>query len=140
MKAGQFVLFNERTVHHSEPNRSQKRRIGLAVRVIMPIVKVLQWDAPEHALVQIAGEDRLQFNRTTQPPFEELYTMGMTDEEKFRFDLNGYLLLREAILTPDEIAEIKDKSSACSAIRSRWNRTSAPCPAVLRNSSLITPR
>ena len=68
MKAGQFVLFNERTVHHSEPNRSQKRRIGLAVRVIMPIVKVLQWDAPEHALVQIAGEDCLQFNRTTQPP------------------------------------------------------------------------
>ena len=68
MKAGQFVLFNERTVHHSEPNRSQKRRIGLAVRVIMPIVKVLQWDAPEHALVQIAGEDHLQFNRTTQPP------------------------------------------------------------------------
>ena len=55
-------------MHHSEPNRSQKRRIGLAVRVIMPIVKVLQWDAPEHALVQIAGEDRLQFNRTTQPP------------------------------------------------------------------------
>ena len=34
--------------------------------------------------------------------------MGMTDEEKFRFDLNGYLL-REAILTPDEIAEIKDR-------------------------------
>ena len=34
--------------------------------------------------------------------------MGMTDEEKFRFDLNGYLL-REAILTPDEIAEIKDQ-------------------------------
>ena len=50
--------------------------------------------------------------------------MGMTDEEKFRFDLNGYLL-REAILTPDEIAEIDQKSSACSTIRSRWNRTGA---------------
>ena len=40
--------------------------------------------------------------------------MGMTDEEKFRFDLNGYLL-REAILTPDEIAEIKGPSRAHAA-------------------------
>jgi hypothetical protein len=34
--------------------------------------------------------------------------MGMTDEEKFRFDLTGYLL-REAILSADEIAAIKEQ-------------------------------
>lgn len=63
MKAGEFILFNERTVHHSEPNRSQKRRIGLAVRVIIPIVKVLSYDAPGHGLVQVSGEDALAFNK-----------------------------------------------------------------------------
>ena len=34
--------------------------------------------------------------------------MGMTDEEKFRFDLNGYLI-RPAILTQDEIAAVLDQ-------------------------------
>jgi len=34
--------------------------------------------------------------------------MGMTDEEKFRFDLSGFLV-RPAILTPDEVAEIVDQ-------------------------------
>ena len=63
MQPGEFILFNERTVHHSEPNRSDKRRIGLAVRVIVPIVKVLQWDSPNHTLMVIHGEDRLGFNK-----------------------------------------------------------------------------
>lgn len=34
--------------------------------------------------------------------------MGMTEEEIFRFDLTGFLL-RPAILTPDEVAEISDQ-------------------------------
>ncbi len=34
--------------------------------------------------------------------------MSMTEEEKFLFDLNGYIL-REAILSSDEILEIKDQ-------------------------------
>ncbi len=62
MQPGEFVLFNERTLHHSEANRSNKRRIGLAVRVILPIVKVLNWDSPEHHLIGIHGEDRVQIN------------------------------------------------------------------------------
>ena len=67
MQPGEFILFNERTVHHSELNRSQKRRIGLAVRVVVPIVKVLRWDAPEHALVQISGSDPMGFNKVVEP-------------------------------------------------------------------------
>ena len=70
MKPGEFILFNERTVHHSEPNRSQKRRIGLAVRVVVPIVKVLTWDSPEHALLQISGRDPMGLNTVTQPPLD----------------------------------------------------------------------
>lgn len=68
MKAGEFILFNERTVHHSEPNRSNKRRIGLAVRVVIPIVKVLSYDGPGHALVQISGQDAMAFNKLIDPP------------------------------------------------------------------------
>jgi ectoine hydroxylase-related dioxygenase (phytanoyl-CoA dioxygenase family) len=68
MEPGQFVLFNERTLHHSEPNRSAQRRIGLAVRAIVPLVQVLSWDSPAHALVLARGRDRLGFNRTTEPP------------------------------------------------------------------------
>ena len=62
MQPGEFVLFNERTLHHSEANRSDKRRIGLAVRVILPIVKVFDWDAPQHELIVVHGEDPVQFN------------------------------------------------------------------------------
>jgi len=62
MQPGEFVLFNERTLHHSEANRSNKRRIGLAVRVILPIVKIFRWDSPEHKTIVIHGEDRVKFN------------------------------------------------------------------------------
>ena len=70
MRPGEFILFNERTVHHSEPNRSQKRRIGLAIRVVVPIVKVLSWDGPDHGLVQLSGHDPLGFNKIVDPPIE----------------------------------------------------------------------
>ena len=53
----------ERTLHHSEMNRSDKRRIGLAVRVIVPIVKVFNWDSPQHKLIVIHGKDPVQFNK-----------------------------------------------------------------------------
>ncbi len=62
MKPGEFVLFNERTLHHSEANRSNKRRIGLAVRVILPIVKIFKWDTPKHKVIVIHGKDRVKIN------------------------------------------------------------------------------
>ena len=68
MEAGEFIIFNERTVHHSNANVSTKRRIGLAVRMILPIVKVLNWDSPDHALIQVTGDDLMGFNRHTKPP------------------------------------------------------------------------
>ncbi len=66
MQPGEFVLFNERTLHHSEANRSDKRRIGLAVRVIVPIVKVFNWDSPNHKLIEISGKDTVQFNKRSE--------------------------------------------------------------------------
>ena len=68
MQPGEFILFNERTLHHSEANHSELRRIGLAVRVIVPIVTVLKYDSPDHALHLIHGKDTLGFNRIVEPP------------------------------------------------------------------------
>ena len=70
LEPGQFMLFNERTMHHSEPNRSGRRRIGLAIRVIIPMVRVLEFDSPNHRIMQISGEDRLGFNPHVDPPME----------------------------------------------------------------------
>jgi hypothetical protein len=68
MQAGQFFLFNEKTLHHSEPNRSSKRRLGLAVRVTLPFVKV-DHNAlfKGHKVIVLRGRD-LGINDVAQPP------------------------------------------------------------------------
>ena len=68
MQPGEFILFNERTLHHSEANHSDLRRIGLAVRAIIPIVKVLQYDSDDHTLQVIRGTDPMGFNRLGPAP------------------------------------------------------------------------
>lgn len=68
LRPGEFFLFNERTLHHSEPNRSGKRRMGVAVRVIPPIVRVLEADSVHHKMILIHGQDRLGFNPLMPPP------------------------------------------------------------------------
>ena len=68
MQPGEFILFNERTLHHSEANHSSLRRIGLAVRAIIPIVKVLEYDSDDHALQVIRGTDPMRFNRLGPAP------------------------------------------------------------------------
>jgi non-haem Fe2+, alpha-ketoglutarate-dependent halogenase len=47
MKAGQFVIFTEQTIHGSPPNRSNRPRRGMAFRVIPPEV-VAYGDATVH--------------------------------------------------------------------------------------------
>jgi ectoine hydroxylase-related dioxygenase (phytanoyl-CoA dioxygenase family) len=71
LKPGEFFIFNERTLHHSFPNNSKKRRLGLAVRVTVPFVRVYHDDAklfPGHKNMVLCGEDRMGFNRLTNPP------------------------------------------------------------------------
>ena len=66
MRAGEFVLFNERTLHHSFANSSDQRRLGLAIRYIPPLTRVTDYDrhGPQpHVLPVVAGTDRLGFNR-----------------------------------------------------------------------------
>lgn len=68
MRAGQFVLFNERTLHQSDVNSSQRRRMGLAVRVIPPTTRITTYDTDEHGVMQICGHDTIGQNRFVERP------------------------------------------------------------------------
>ena len=69
LKPGEFFLFNERTMHHSEKNTSNKRRMGLAVRVTLPTCKVDHTRLiAGHRCIQLCGEDRHGINLMAQPP------------------------------------------------------------------------
>jgi ectoine hydroxylase-related dioxygenase (phytanoyl-CoA dioxygenase family) len=71
---GQCFLFNERLLHQSNPNRSSRRRIGLAVRLTTTWVHLRRHEHqnsfPEHSNLLVHGEDRVGINRihTTAPP------------------------------------------------------------------------
>lgn len=63
---GQISLHNIRTVHASEPNRSDDRRIGVAIRYIAPDVH--QIHAAEDSAMLVRGEDRYgNFIHEVQP-------------------------------------------------------------------------
>lgn len=67
----QFFLFNERTLHQSHKNLSQKRRLGMTMRITVPFVKIthdLPPLFPGHANIQPSGTDPLGFNGLTAPP------------------------------------------------------------------------
>lgn len=68
---GEFFLFNERTLHQSNKNSSQKRRLGMTMRITVPFVKITHDTSPlfpGHANIQLRGTDSLGFNRLTVPP------------------------------------------------------------------------
>lgn len=71
LKPGEFFLFNERTLHQSKRNRSQRRRMGMTMRITVPFVKVTHDISPlfpGHANIQLRGSDPLGFNRRVAPP------------------------------------------------------------------------
>lgn len=69
---GEFFLFNEKLLHHSDSNRSQNRRMGLSMRVTVPFVKIDHDQSPPlhagHKAILISGNDPLKFNRLMTPP------------------------------------------------------------------------
>ena len=85
MKARQFVIFSERCIHGSPPNRSaDRRRWGMAFRAILPSVKVYdeellhrvfyleeEFSLENWGAVVLRGEDPLGLNRLVDP-FPEL--------------------------------------------------------------------
>lgn len=67
MRAGEFVLFNERTLHHSNPNQTDDVRMGIGIRVTLPVVRVRE----EWPCVLLRGEDRSGLNTLVKPPAGE---------------------------------------------------------------------
>jgi len=66
LEPGEFFFFNERLLHHSERNRSQRRRLGMSVRMAPPFVRIRHDEAPlypGHRALLIAGRDRFGLNR-----------------------------------------------------------------------------
>ena len=71
LQPGEFFIFSERTLHRSSKNRSDKRRLGLSVRVTLPIVHVFQDRAPlheGHTAILAKGKDAMGFNRYADRP------------------------------------------------------------------------
>ena len=64
LKKGEFVIFTDRVIHGAEPNKSDLRRAGFAMRFTAPFVKILRPIKP----LLISGEDRFGFNELGKPP------------------------------------------------------------------------
>jgi non-heme Fe2+,alpha-ketoglutarate-dependent halogenase len=56
MKAGQFIIFTERTIHGSPPNKSDRRRWGMAFRTILPEVLAYGDDVIKHRVAYLEEE------------------------------------------------------------------------------------
>ena len=66
---GEFFLFSARLLHRSGANRSEQRRLGLTVRVTVPLVKVAHERVfPGHKNILLRGRDDLRFNEMQDPP------------------------------------------------------------------------
>ena len=71
LEPGEFFIFSERTLHRSSVNTSDKRRLGISIRVTLPIVHVFQDSAPlhqGHTAIVAKGADVMRFNRYAGRP------------------------------------------------------------------------
>lgn len=67
---GEFFLFDEKLVHGSQANTSNARRLGLAIRLTKPTVRVdhSQLLDGNHRNIVVLGEDRVGINRNQDAP------------------------------------------------------------------------
>lgn len=71
LKPGEFFIFNEKLLHHSEIHRSQNRRMGLAVRTTVPLVRVDHEKLfPGHKNLVLSGYDDMNFNKIGIAPLD----------------------------------------------------------------------
>ena len=71
MQAGEFVLFNEQTVHRSFQNATDQTRMGMVARFTTCAVKLHQDRFPffkGHGAILVSGSDQFGFNVLVDPP------------------------------------------------------------------------
>jgi len=80
-KPGEFFIFDQRTLHGSPPNNSNKRRMGFNFRAIQPHVKAYghflddgkiehfgrSFDLSQWGCIVIGGEDKVGLNKIVDP-------------------------------------------------------------------------
>jgi ectoine hydroxylase-related dioxygenase (phytanoyl-CoA dioxygenase family) len=74
MQAGEFVLFNEQTVHRSFQNDTDQIRMGMVARFTTCAVKLNQDRFPffkGHGAILVSGSDRFGHNVLADPPSGE---------------------------------------------------------------------
>ena len=81
-KPGEFFIFDQRTLHGSPPNKSDKRRMGVNFRAIQPHVKAYghflddgkiehfgrSFDLNKWGCILLSGADRYGLNKMAEPP------------------------------------------------------------------------
>ena len=71
LQPGEFFIFSERLLHRSSKNTSQKRRLGISLRVTLPMVHIFQDKSPlhpGHTAILAKGKDLMGFNRYAGRP------------------------------------------------------------------------
>lgn len=69
LNPGEFILFNERVLHHSPVNATNTRRFVMGPRFTIPIVRIDHDKLfPGHRVIVVSGEDYMGFNQSTLPP------------------------------------------------------------------------
>ena len=68
LKPGQFIFFNESTLHSSAANRSSSRRLGITPRITVPFVEV--GNRAEIEVLMLKGEDYMGDYKVVEPPKE----------------------------------------------------------------------
>lgn len=69
LEPGQFFLMAGLLLHHSEVNRSARRRLGLAVRYSVPWVRLkADMMPPGSKVLLVSGTDHLNLNPTAEAP------------------------------------------------------------------------
>ena len=80
LDAGAMSLHNIRTIHASEPNQSDERRIGVAIRYIAPHVR--QINAPDDSAWLVRGEDRHGNFIHETPPKSDMDDAAMAEHQR----------------------------------------------------------
>ncbi len=80
LQPGEISLHNIRTVHASEPNRSDDRRIGIAIRYIAPHVRQINAEGDSAWLVR--GEDTHGNFILETPPVADMDAAAVAEHER----------------------------------------------------------
>mgnify|MGYP003334014858 CR=1 FL=1 len=80
LEAGEISLHNIRTIHASEPNRANARRIGVAVRYIAPHVQQVNGEQDSAWLVR--GEDRYGHFVHETPPRADMDPAALAEHAR----------------------------------------------------------